>query len=75
MALVICPECGKDDVSSSAIACPNCGYNVKRYYDKLKRRHRRIYLNIPLFEPDELREHKVNFRTGRIITNRILFCR
>lgn len=27
MALIKCPECGKD-VSSSAIACPNCGYPI-----------------------------------------------
>lgn len=33
MALVKCPECGKEKVSSTATACPECGYNVKEYYE------------------------------------------
>lgn len=28
MALIKCPECGKE-ISSSASACPNCGHPVK----------------------------------------------
>lgn len=36
MALINCPECGKENVSDSAESCPNCGYNIKRYYDKEK---------------------------------------
>lgn len=31
MALVNCPECGKE-VSDTAIACPHCGFAVKDYY-------------------------------------------
>lgn len=34
MALVKCPECGRENVSDTAKACPGCGYNVKAYYDK-----------------------------------------
>jgi len=26
--LVSCPECGRDGVSSSASACPSCGFNI-----------------------------------------------
>ena len=33
MALVSCPECGKE-VSSTAVSCPNCGFAVKDYFDK-----------------------------------------
>lgn len=33
MALIKCPECGKD-VSTSAEACPNCGYPVKKQLGK-----------------------------------------
>lgn len=29
MALIECPECGKE-VSTTASNCPNCGYNIKR---------------------------------------------
>ncbi len=36
MALVKCPECGREKVSDSAEACPNCGYAIKSYYDKIK---------------------------------------
>jgi len=32
MALVSCPECGRDRVSDSASACPECGFNVKEFY-------------------------------------------
>ena len=34
MALIKCPECGRENVSSSAESCPSCGYNIKSYYDK-----------------------------------------
>lgn len=36
MALVNCPECGRKRVSDSAEACPECGFAVKLYYDKIK---------------------------------------
>ena len=29
MALVKCPECGKENVSSTATACPQCGFNIQ----------------------------------------------
>lgn len=31
MALIKCPECGKNNVSSSAEICPDCGYPIKDY--------------------------------------------
>lgn len=37
MALIKCPECGKDNVSDSAVSCPECGYAIKAYFDKLRR--------------------------------------
>lgn len=36
MALVKCPECGRE-VSDSAIQCPNCGYSVKEHFEREKR--------------------------------------
>ena len=44
MALVTCPECGKENVSDSAASCPNCGYNIADYFiqlDKVKRAEER----------------------------------
>ena len=37
MALINCPECGKENVSDSANSCPNCGYNLKEHFEKLNR--------------------------------------
>lgn len=34
MALIKCPECGKENVSSSAISCPECGYGIKAHFEK-----------------------------------------
>lgn len=31
MALVVCPECKKNDVSEYAESCPNCGFPIKQY--------------------------------------------
>lgn len=36
MALIQCPECGKENVSDSAEMCPLCGYGVKAHFEKLK---------------------------------------
>lgn len=34
MALIKCPECGKENVSDSAISCPECGFAIKTYYER-----------------------------------------
>lgn len=36
MSLIRCPECGKENVSDSAQACPSCGYGIKEYYEKIR---------------------------------------
>lgn len=36
MALETCPECGRENVSDSAEVCPNCGYGIKKHFDKIK---------------------------------------
>lgn len=36
MALVNCPECGKSNVSDTAVSCPECGFAIKAYFDKIK---------------------------------------
>ena len=36
MALVKCPECGREKVSDTATACPDCGFNIREYFQKLK---------------------------------------
>ena len=36
MALIKCPECGKEKVSDTADSCPECGFGIKSYYNDLK---------------------------------------
>lgn len=36
MALIKCPECGKENVSDSAESCPDCGYGIKAHFERLK---------------------------------------
>ena len=38
MALINCPECGKQ-VSHQAIICPNCGYKVMNYVNQIRIEH------------------------------------
>lgn len=35
-SLIRCPECGKERVSKSAPMCPECGFAVKAYFDKIE---------------------------------------
>ena len=36
MALVTCPECGREKVSDSAVACPGCGFGIREYFARIK---------------------------------------
>ena len=58
MALINCPECGKEGVSDSAISCPNCGYNIKNHFEKINR-------EIELKKAKELKEKKEQERIER----------
>ena len=31
MALLKCPECGKENVSDTAVSCPDCGFSIQDY--------------------------------------------
>lgn len=37
MALVTCPECGREKVSDSAAMCPDCGYGIKAHFERIER--------------------------------------
>ncbi len=36
MALMKCPECGKENVSDTSSTCPECGYNIQKYLQELR---------------------------------------
>ena len=38
MALIKCPECGKENVSDTAESCPNCGFGIKKYFEGIAER-------------------------------------
>lgn len=35
MALIKCPECGRDAVSNTADMCPGCGYGIRSHFEKI----------------------------------------
>ena len=41
MALINCPECGKEKVSDTAITCPYCGYGIADYYKRKEEEEKR----------------------------------
>ena len=36
MSLVICPSCGRKNVSDTTEMCPGCGYNIKKHFSQKK---------------------------------------
>lgn len=38
MALIKCPECGRENVSDSAVSCPECGYGIKAHFEEENKR-------------------------------------
>ncbi len=41
MSLINCPECGKENVSENADACPSCGYGIKNHFEALREEEER----------------------------------
>lgn len=58
MALVKCPECGREKVSDSAEACPDCGYGIKAHFQKIERKK--------LLEQQKLERERQNEESKRI---------
>lgn len=40
--LITCPECKKEKVSSVADYCPECGFPIKSYFEKIKEKEAKI---------------------------------
>lgn len=45
MALIKCPECGKENVSDTATQCPECGFDIKTYVREKKLEEARMKEN------------------------------
>lgn len=60
MALIKCPECGRENVSDSAEACPNCGYGVRAHFEKIKQEEEEKRKN----EEEEKKKNDINKLTS-----------
>ena len=63
MALIKCPECGRENVSDSAEMCPGCGYGIKAHFEKieqekLKEQQRIEYKKAKIKRDQEAKERK-----------------
>lgn len=54
MGLITCPECGRQNVSEYAEACPSCGFNVKQNFKKHNERRRFISLGTVTIRVDDI---------------------
>lgn len=60
MALIKCPECGRENISDVAESCPSCGYRVKEHFEK-KIAERENYEN-KLKQAIESKQREINER-------------
>lgn len=67
MALIKCPECGKENVSSFAHTCPDCGFGIKDYYMSIEEETHRKQLK----EEHELRKKASEETAARLREYRI----
>lgn len=57
MSLVKCPECGRENVSDKAEACPSCGFALKDYYSNYSSENDSVLCN---YEKDENNNAEMN---------------
>ena len=67
MALVKCPECGRENVSDTAVQCPNCGYAIKAHFDRIRLNKQRIELE----KQAEIRKQEIESEQKRRQEERI----
>lgn len=58
MALIKCPECGREKVSDSAVSCPECGFGIKAYIEEraLEKEKQEIH---KLYDEDDTNAYKL----------------
>lgn len=62
MALINCPESGRENVSDLAEMCPACGYGVKNHFARIKQEleHDQEMLNLEQRQFEEARTNELN---------------
>ena len=63
MALIKCPECGRENVSDSAEACPSCGFGIKEYIDDKKHKEE---LERKRIEEEKRKQRRFNELKGEL---------
>lgn len=71
MALIKCPECGRENVSDSAENCPNCGYGIKAHFEKIKQEEKDNPNNEP---PNINKSTLIKLAVVVVIPFALLFC-
>lgn len=70
MALITCPECGRENVSDTAIACPGCGYAIREHFERIKDEKEQYNKNIKETELQEYQQRIEAEEKQRIIESR-----
>lgn len=85
MALIRCPECGRQNISDTAVACPECGYAIREHFERIKDEEEREVKRIQEYqqhiEEEEKRRiieridavKKINENIDQYKTNMIFF--
>lgn len=55
MALIKCPECGRENVSDSAEMCPDCGYGINAHFEKIRQKEEKKKIEIETKKSEENR--------------------
>ena len=71
MALISCPECGKQ-ISDKAAACPNCGYPISPQPQQVQQPQQEEYLCCPRCGSRELHAEHKGFSGGKALAGAFL---
>ncbi len=74
MALISCPECGKQ-ISDKAAACPNCGYPISPQPQQVQQPQQEEYLCCPRCGSRELHAEHKGFSGGKALAGAFLSCK
>ena len=62
MALIHCPECGRDNVSDTAVSCPGCGYNIQAHMKKKQKEELLQAKNERLQQQEKIKQQLIDER-------------
>ena len=70
LALITCPECGRQNVSDTAIACPECGYAIREHFERIKDEEKQYRKSIKEKNLQEYQQRIEAEEEQRIIENK-----